>query len=916
MIEVVANKKSPIQIGRLGENEHIKVKFPEATAMLEEYPDAALSLIVKRPGEDESYPAATVEIEDNVLYWTITSADLAFEGRGQCELKAVVGSVVAKSIIYTTEIFEALDGAGTPPEPWDSWQTEFTKVYDDTAKVAQEAKDAAQAIQDMGVNATTILPDEQASVDKVVDPDTGAVTLRFNIPQGEQGEQGEQGIRGETGPVGPQGQVGESPQFSIGDVQTLPEGTDVSVTMTGTALNPVLNFAIPRGDTGIQGEVGERGKQGDPGRDGIDGQDGVIFTPHVSADGILSWTNDGDVPNPDPVNIKGDPGNVQDVRVNGSSILIGGVANIPIANDASAGVIRLSQGQGINSDAQGRISLNTADYNQIKSGSGPYSAITPYSQYQSVFYGLAKAAGDTTQAASTNRVGNYTNNAKVAIKAMLGITDIPDTGISVHICSSSEYSATTRMPTITNPDEDTFYLVPSESSTSPDMFVEWIYVNGAWEMFGSASIDLSDYALKDEIPTRVSDLTDDSGHYTKPASGIPAADIANGVIHNVPAGGTTGQVLTKTSGTDYNVEWATPSGGTVEDVQIAGNSILDDGVANIPVGLGLSYSSGELKANVAGDGSVKTGATNSALLTPGRQDAATFYGLSKIAGVDLANATVNPGTYPDNAKTAIRAMLGATSSNVIAVQDTTPTDADTKIWLPETAETPVQVPTVTEMEQALAEKVGDVQVNGVSVVANGVANVPVADLNTFGTVKVSTIIKFDNNNRLVLTGATDAQIKNENTSFPLLAAKAPSATFYGLAKAAGDTTQSQSSNAVGTYTAEAKAAIQTMLGIDLSSIASQVDIPLVETVTGTAVTITGQPNTRYMCGEVLTIDITPPASGSIDVFFTSGTTAAVLTVPSTVKFPSWFDATTLDTNTIYEILITDDVYGSVMTWAN
>ena len=31
-------------------------------------------------------------------------------------------------------------------------------------------------------------------------------------------------------------------------------------------------------------------------------------------------------------------------------------------------------------------------------------------------------------------------------------------------------------------------------------------------------------------------------------------------IHNVPSGGTTGQVLTKTSNSDYALEWATPQG--------------------------------------------------------------------------------------------------------------------------------------------------------------------------------------------------------------------------------------------------------------------------------------------------------------------------------------------------------------------
>ena len=36
--------------------------------------------------------------------------------------------------------------------------------------------------------------------------------------------------------------------------------------------------------------------------------DGATFTPSVSADGTLSWTNNGGLPNPDPVNIKGPQG--------------------------------------------------------------------------------------------------------------------------------------------------------------------------------------------------------------------------------------------------------------------------------------------------------------------------------------------------------------------------------------------------------------------------------------------------------------------------------------------------------------------------------------------------------------------------------------------------------------------------------
>ena len=38
------------------------------------------------------------------------------------------------------------------------------------------------------------------------------------------------------------------------------------------------------------------------------GQSGATFYPDVSADGTISWTNDRGLPNPNPVNIKGEKG--------------------------------------------------------------------------------------------------------------------------------------------------------------------------------------------------------------------------------------------------------------------------------------------------------------------------------------------------------------------------------------------------------------------------------------------------------------------------------------------------------------------------------------------------------------------------------------------------------------------------------
>ena len=41
---------------------------------------------------------------------------------------------------------------------------------------------------------------------------------------------------------------------------------------------------------------------------GLPGVDGVTFTPSVSEAGVISWTNDGEEENPDPVDIMGPPG--------------------------------------------------------------------------------------------------------------------------------------------------------------------------------------------------------------------------------------------------------------------------------------------------------------------------------------------------------------------------------------------------------------------------------------------------------------------------------------------------------------------------------------------------------------------------------------------------------------------------------
>lgn len=89
--------------------------------------------------------------------------------------------------------------------------------------------------------------------------------------------------------------------------------------------------------------------------------------------------------------------------------------------------------------------------------------------------------------------------------------------------------------------------------------------------------------------------------------------------------------------------------------------------------------------------------------------------------------------------------------------------------------------------------------------------------------------------------------------------------------------------------------------------------PDIVPVSGTTPTITAKTGKRYVCGEVSEISFTPSASGLCEVRFTSGTTAAVLTLPQTVVMPDWW--TGVEAGYTYEISIADGVYGAVMTWA-
>lgn len=74
-----------------------------------------------------------------------------------------------------------------------------------------------------------------------------------------------------VGTPGPRGRDGAG-TITIGTTTTGDPGTDASVTNSGTAQNAILNFTIPRGETGPTGAQGPQGETGATGEQGPAGE--------------------------------------------------------------------------------------------------------------------------------------------------------------------------------------------------------------------------------------------------------------------------------------------------------------------------------------------------------------------------------------------------------------------------------------------------------------------------------------------------------------------------------------------------------------------------------------------------------------------------------------------------------------------
>lgn len=179
-------------------------------------------------------------------------------------------------------------------------------------------------------------------------------------------------------------------------------------------------------------------------------------------------------------------------------------------------------------DATGHVSGATAVAKADITGLGIPAQDTTYADATTSTHGLMSAADKTKlDGVATGAQANKIESVKVNGTALT-----PDSSKAVNVdltayaksadvtkeiasavsgVTQIDYSVVEALPSTGK--KGVIYLV-ANSGSGNNIYDEYIYINSKFEKLGSREMDLSSYAKKTDIPTKVSSLTNDSGYQT------------------------------------------------------------------------------------------------------------------------------------------------------------------------------------------------------------------------------------------------------------------------------------------------------------------------------------------------------------------------------------------------------------------
>ena len=177
-------------------------------------------------------------------------------------------------------------------------------------------------------------------------------------------------------------------------------------------------------------------------------------------------------------------------------------------------------------DASGHVSATTAVAKADITGLGIPAQDTTYADATTSTHGLMSAADKTkldgvATGAQANKIESVKVNGtaltidsskavNVDLTAYAKSADVTkEIASAVSGVTQIDYSVVEALPSTGK--KGVIYLV-ANSGSGNNIYDEYIYINSKFEKLGSREMDLSSYAKKTDIPTKVSSLTNDSGY--------------------------------------------------------------------------------------------------------------------------------------------------------------------------------------------------------------------------------------------------------------------------------------------------------------------------------------------------------------------------------------------------------------------
>lgn len=458
--------------------------------------------------------------------------------------------------------------------------------------------------------------------------------------QGIQGPKGDKGDKGDQGNKGDKGDTGDTGPANTLTIGTVEGGDEADAEITGDAPNQTLNLVLPKGDkgdTGLQGPQGEKGEtgsqgpqgpQGENGTDGVDGISPIITTSKsgktttltiVDADGTKTATildgadgqgsgdmltsvydtnHSGIVDNAEAVN-----GHTVGVDVPSDAVFTDTTYTAGTGIDITGGVISNTQTSANWGNITGTLSDQTdlanalndkADTSDIPTktsdltndsgfidglvilsyGSSTWNDfLTAYNKNKVVYCRASSnsnpASGSQTRLAFMAYVNNAASPTEVEFQYYRSVSSHTDSqqGDQVFVyklTSGGTWTVTTR---------NAFSKVVAGTGLSSS------YSSGAITLSSNFSGDYDDLTNKPTIPSKTSDLTNDSGYIATETDPVFSASAASGITSS-DITSWTGKQDALVSGTNIK---------TVNSQSIVGSGNVDFYGTELPIGTEVDY---------------------------------------------------------------------------------------------------------------------------------------------------------------------------------------------------------------------------------------------------------------------------------------------------------------------------------------